>query len=657
MAPRSGRTSFGLSRRSVLTAAAGTAGLGLIGVSAPARAASEATTGPQAVALTTGPLAPVPLLPAGAPVRTAFAPAEQLYALFLAICAPMANDINDSDTADRGFMSGNWWRTPNNASNARVQEHVSTLSWFYANQRSWNPYFQNAALLDRLDAAVIHYLSLQQTDGSFPENSRTEHALAPTGFGIGYLAKTLRNLRQINVLPDRRAQLNTSLQAAMRWLLNPANAIWANQIFFANQVCGGLAGSTVALQLTAVADIQAMLNDRMNFFGQHAQSTAGFFYEVLGMDIGYNFQVMLPELGEIFVRNGSAVAASMATRFADWFGYVMLREPNRAGYIAYTGASARTEIPSYDEVPDEPHKEAFGSHLIPAAPALAAFYPSQEDKAAARAAWAAQPGPAPALPKGGLTEPREMALLFYGDALPTAAARNAAIAQLPYLRSTEWGEIRRDTAVKQDYLFVRRPTYYFGGFFGTRPSTTMRSGVGFLWHPTAGTIVHSQQTDTECWGTVAGNGPDASTSLTATYQLAGAAWNGAHVAPGASAFTVNYQRVDGTVSTVLTLAGDGVTRAVRSSTAASEQIPLMLLPSDTITFSNGAAAHYGQNASASATGVTIRRGSATVAISWGSQLTASFTTTSRTFLRDAQRRIHVLRIPHSGQLTTKITVS
>ncbi|MDT5036245.1 MAG: hypothetical protein QOE03_1430, partial [Micromonosporaceae bacterium] len=216
------------------------------------------------------------------------------------------------------------------------------------------------------------------------------------------------------------------------------------------------------------------------------------------------------------------------------------------------------------------------------------------------------------------------------------------------------GEIRRDTAVKQDYLFVRRPAYYLGSFFGTRPSTMMRSG--FLWHPSAGTIVHSQQTDTECWATVAGNGPDASINLTATYQLAGAAWNGAHITPGASAFTVNYQRFDATVTTVLTLARDGVTRAVRSSTAASEQIPLMLLPTDTITFSNGTAAQYNQSSNASATRMTIRRGAATITISWGSQLTASFTPTTRTFLRDAQRRIHVLRIPHSGAFRARRAV-
>ncbi len=83
-------------------------------------------------------------------------------------------------------------------------------------------------LTARLDAAIRHYLSLQHAGGSFPEYSRTEHSLSATGFGLGYLAKTLRNLRQAGVADERRAQLNTALQKAMGWLLNPADGIWAN---------------------------------------------------------------------------------------------------------------------------------------------------------------------------------------------------------------------------------------------------------------------------------------------------------------------------------------------------------------------------------------------------------------------------------------------
>ena len=652
MAPRHRPTPPYPTRRSLL-AAAGTAGLGLITLPGTARAAG----GPPAALAA---LPKVPLLPAGAPVRTAFAPEEQLYAQFLAILAPMANDIDDSDTADRGFMGGGWWRNPNAPYNARVQEHVATLSWFYANSRPWNPYFRDAALLARLDAAVVHYLSLQQSDGSWPEYSRPEHSLSATAFGLGYLAKTLRNLRQAGVLPDRRAQLNTALQAGMNWLLNPANGIWGSNgspTAWANQICAGLAGSTVALQLTPIASLQSRLDERMPFFAQHGQSPAGFFYEFNGMDIAYNLEVMMPELAEIYVRNGNASAVLMARRFADWLGYVALREPGDIGYVMYSGASCRTEARYYDNVAYEPDETYFGSRLIATVPQLAAFYTTREDRAAARAAWAAVPGPATGVPKGEPTQPREMALLFYGDRLPSTAEKQAAITQLPYLRSTEWAEVRRDSLVKQDYLFVRRPGYYFGGFFGTRPTTVMRSGTGFLWHPTAGIIVHGQQTDAECWGTVASNGPDAATSLAADYFVGASSWNGVRVNPGTAAVMVRYRRFDATVSTDLTIARDALTRAVRANSAATEQIPLVLRPGDTMTFADGTSARFGATTSATTTALTIRRGTAVITISWNVPATATLSSTARTYFRDQSRRLHILRIPHGGQLTTRIAVT
>lgn len=73
-----------------------------------------------------------PLAP-GAPNRRLFAPLEQRFASYLAILAPMTNDIVDTDGPAYGFMGGGWWRTPAQPFNARVQEHVFTLSWYYAN--------------------------------------------------------------------------------------------------------------------------------------------------------------------------------------------------------------------------------------------------------------------------------------------------------------------------------------------------------------------------------------------------------------------------------------------------------------------------------------------------------------------------------------------
>ena len=251
-----------------------------------------------------------------------------------------------------------------------------------------------------------------------------------------------------------------------------------------------------------------------------------------------------------------------------------------------------------------------------------------------------------------------MATAFYGDYNPSRSAKNAAIAQLPYLSSTEWAEIRRDTAaVSQDYLFVRRPKYYFGGFFGTRPTTNISAGAGFLWHPSAGIVVHSGHGAAFCWGTVASNGPDALTSLAATYQVSGAGWSGGRTNPGAGTVVVSYKRFDATVSTTLTLSRDEVVRAVTAPGAATEQIPLVLLPSDTVRFANGTTAPYDQNTTASATGLTIKRGATTITITWGQQASATLSTTGRTFFRDGRRRNHMLRIPHGGTLTTHIAIS
>jgi hypothetical protein len=642
----------------MLAAAAGTAGLGLLGVRA-----SVASAAAPALA----PLATVPLLPAGAPVRSQFTPDEQVYAGFLAILAPMANAMDDSDTASRGFLGGGWWRDPNNASNARVQEHVATLSWFYANSKPWNPYYLNSALLNRLDAAIGHYLALQQSDGSFPEYSSTEHSLSATSFGLGYLAKTLRNLTRANALPARRDQIKSALTRGMDWLLNPGLGSWGNgaQTAWANQISGGLAGSATALWLNDDATRRNALNNRLSYFASHGQSSAGFYYEFDGQDVGYNFEVMMPEMAEIYIRTQNGSILGMAQRWADWYGYIALHEPDGSGMVNYTAASSRTEIRYHDNVMPEPDKAGFGAQLAKSVPKLAAFYTSSEDRAAARAAWAAAGGPAPALGKGAPTQPREADQRFMGDYWPSQAAKNAAIASLPYLSSTEWAEVRRDNLVpvakKQQYLFVRRPKYYFGAFYGTRPTVVsggVSSGPGFLWHPSAGIVVHGGRGDaTYTWSSIASAGSDALTSLDASYLIGTGAWGGEHRSPGADSVVVHQSRSDGSVPTTLTLSRDAVIRAVSAGGSATEQIPLVLLPSDTVRFANGTTVPYNGNSSASTNGLTIKRGSTTITITWSATASASVTTTGTTFFKDARRRLHMLRIPHGGTLTTTIAFS
>jgi hypothetical protein len=639
-----------VSRRQLLatlTGALGVAAVPSIFTAAPAWAAVPGT-----------PLADLTPLAAGAPVRSAFSPAEQRFAPYLATLPGLTNDIDDGTNPDTyGHLAGGWSRTPDGPTNARVQEHVFTMSWYYANERPWNPYYLDANLLAKLDAALFHYLRLQHSDGSFPEYSGTEHGLSPTAFGLGYLSKTLANLRAVDALPAVRTQIENALRLGMQWLLNSSNSIWVSPIQWTNQVTAGLAGSAVALQLTPDATLSTQLANRISYMATYGQSPAGFFYDPRGMDINYNFEVMLPELAEVWLRTGNTATVQMATKFSTWFGYNMLREPDNSGYLTYYAASARTASSDYDEVQDDRDRTTLGAAFIAQVPSLAAFYSTQEGKAAMRSAWAAQAGPAPALAKLD-TSPRIIAHATYQDYWPTQAQKTAAIAQLPYNAATDWAEVRKDTATNQQYLYSRRPNYYVGAFFGTRPTDVMRAGLGFLWTPTAGTIIHGQQTNTGSWGTVMGGVPDNAGNLSATYTVGTSSWNGSRVVPNNNAVKVVYRNSTNSITTTLTLNRTTLVRAVRATGSATEQVPLVLLPTDTVTWSTGATVAYNTNSSASARSLTIRRGTATIVISWGTtNRSATVSTSSRTYLKDAKRRVHVLRVPHGGSLDVTITVS
>lgn len=601
-------------------------------------------------------------LPADQPRRSLFTPAEQRYAGYLAILAPMANDI----AADGSWMGG-WWRLPLRV--ARKQEHVYTLSWFYANQRPWNPYAGDPALLARCDRALEHYLALQHPDGSWPERSPTDHGRAATGFGLGYLAKTLAILREVGALPERQRQLAMALHAAMSWFLNP-NAqrcepsdpwpVWDKHVRGANQAAARFAGATIALQLDPDPDLEAQLRERIEYLADRSQSPSGYLYEELGWDHHYNFGVALPELAEVYLNTGNSVIVDMARRFTDWFGYTMLREPDGSGWLTYAAISARTDTTAVDDTVPDPYTALLGSHFISEVPDLAAFFTSAEDMAAARAAWAAEPDPAPGLIKPD-TSPRMLAHAPYGEALPDAPAKAAAIGRLPYLRQEDFAELRRDPAHDQDYVFVRRPSFFLGAHFGTRDTDEVRTGPGFLWHPRAGTIVQSQRTNDSCWATLRPNGSaDADGNLHASYTVGMREWDEPRLTPGDVSIRIRYHTTTHvpsreSVATELVIDSDSVVRSVISATGpAVEQIPLILLPDDELEFADGTPAGYGQDATITTTGLTLYRNGTVIEIDWAVPAPVTLSATATTFLRDRRRRLHVLRVQHPGQLSTRI---
>ncbi|NWF25560.1 hypothetical protein HW130_04660 [Streptomyces sp. PKU-EA00015] len=626
----------GLSRRALLGAVGGTALL----AAPPAEAAGLTRTG-------------LPLLeplPKGAPDRTLFAPEEQRFAPYLVILAPMANEIEDTDPATYGWFTGGWWRTPNVPYNARIQEHVYTLSWFHAHPRPWNPYAGDPALLARLDAALQHYLRLQHDDGSWPEYRPTEHSRAATGFGLGYLSKTLQNLRTTGALPTRQAEIRTALRKAMQWFLDPGNiTVWESPLKYANQHIAGLAGAALCLDLDPEPALRERLVERIAFVVAHGQSPHGFFYEPRGMDVGYNFEVMLPDMAEIHHLMDEPAMLSMARGFAPWLSYNLVREPDGSGWFTNVAASARTSIRALDDEIREPDRTHLGSLFVPGAPGLAPFFTTREDRAAARAAWAADPAPVPALQRGN-TSPRIIAHVPYGEAFPTRAHKQAAIAELPCLQRDTFVELRRDGG--QEFLFVRRPGLYLGAFFGHRATPLVRSGLSFLWHPDAGMVVYSLNGDAGCWATQLADGRlDADGNLAAEYVA------GAHARPRSgedpssdAPFGVRYRTPDSAITTEVTVTRQTVRRVVTTGSAATELIPLVVHPADGVTFTDGTSASYGSATTATADGLTLRRGRTTVQIRWAAVRTASLTAMPTTYLRGGARRAHLLRIPHDGTL-------
>ncbi|MFI7709185.1 hypothetical protein [Nonomuraea sp. NPDC049480] len=586
-------------------------------------------------------LAPLPTLN-----RALFAPHEQRFAPYLATLSPMVNDMDDS-----GFFAGGWWRTPSASFNARVQEHVFTLAWFYANARPWNPYAGDASLLAALDAALGHYLSLQHSDGSFPEYNRNEHGLAPTGFGIGYLAKTLRILRAAGALPTRQAQLAVALRTAMTWFLNAANrTVWQEPLYFSNQTASGLAGAALALKLDPDPTLSTSLTEAFARIAATGVSPVGFFYEERGHDMNYNFEVMLPELADAYHHNPDPNLVDMARAFTGFLAYNLLREPDGAGYMVNVAPSTRTSTRWYDEVRPDPDRTALNWTFTRRVPLLSAFMTAREDLAEARAAWAASTEPVTPLAKQD-TSPRILTHGLYDERFPSRRQRAAAIADLPYLRSDNFVELRRDGG--QDFLYVRKPGLYLGGYFGSRVSRS-RTGLTFLWHPEAGTIICGLNDNNHaCWSTVfPGQAPDSNGPLPAAYfhgAPGGREWTGGR-AP--AALGIRYGNTNVTTDVLVTRRT--VRRTVTANAAATEQIPLVLHPTDVLTFTDGTQAAFGGSTTATADGLDLRRGRATIRFRWGTPLQATLAAGTVRYFRDGSRRFHALRIPH--QSTFDLTV-
>lgn len=479
--------------------------LGTLGIGALSAAAQVALPTPAAAADALPRVAAI-----ASPARSLFADNEQVLARYLMSVAGMANDIVDNDPKLYGFMGGGWWRPveTQSPSNASVMEHVATLAWFYANERPWNPYYRDANLLKRLEASIRYYTSLQLTDGSYPEQPGKTN-LASTTFGTTAQAVTYEALRSFGVSYDSRLQLRRSIERSVTWFMNTKAEHWSAPVLYFNQVAAGLVAAQRSLQvLDKPTTTQEAVNERISYLMKKGQSPAGFFHEPSGVDFGYNFTVALPDLAWLYRHTQHADLVPAVQRYVEFMRYAIVREPVTGELTHVPALHVRNVTAALSRPADDlSDRAALAKDFLAHVPDLALFFATAEAKAQARAAFSSSTKSISALSKPD-TSPRTW---MYGILAPTGPAkadRDTVEAALPSLTTERFTEYVSGSK-KDQYLFVRRPSYYavsvFGDWLRTYRSTRQ---LGTLWSPAMGTIlVGTNNPDApEGWETVGPQG-------------------------------------------------------------------------------------------------------------------------------------------------------
>lgn len=609
----------------------------------------------------------------GPPDRSAFAPDEQIMGTYLILVAPLANSIVDDDPERYGWMEDGWWRTPVQPFNARIMEHVATLAWFYATERSWNPYRGDQKLLARLDAAIGFYLGLQNDDGSFSEYAWNEHHLSPTGFGTVALSATHHLLSTVGVLPDRVSGIEAAIRKSSAWLLDLGNPHWNTPVQYTNQVVAGLVGVTDAAEVLGDPSIAELVPNRLEFLWNNSHAPAGHTLEPLAYDWGYSFTVALPDIADLAAKTDSPVPLRFARSMADFFQYAVVWEPDGSGGLHYSGLSARNVASSQlPTIADTDDRSALGRLFLDEVPMLAAFHVSDTEKAAARADWAASTAPIP-VPSKGNTSPRTWLHVPRSPAGPTEAERADAQASMRPMAEDRFTEVRLSTAIlDQHYLFLRRPNYYLGALQGQRVRSypLQRYGLGLLWHPRGGTFVWSMNDwNRSSWSYRLDGTPNTQASQSALGPMPATY----HAGSDGTAPLIDLAAVGGQEG-VLTMVAvgtstspdpalrsetttwpGGITQTVTTGGPAWQEIPLVVKNDDQLTFDGDTAYVHGSDVSLTAGSLRIVRGDVTCVLAWDGPRPVKLRPAGQELLAGTRQQ-YELFVHHDGSIRVEATM-
>jgi len=418
----------------------------------------------------------------------------------------IANSVVETGP-NKGFINIPVWRSPddNKPYNARIMENILSLAWFYCTNRPWNIYYGSPVLRLRLEAALSFWCHSQNADGRFSEYGPQKWNLAATAFSTKFMGETLRLLKSGPAIDSAILQNTIASDRKTIMAVLTREELYQSGKNFSNQFTNVWAGALAYLSLNPDAEIKSRLEARIKQSASDFQSPAGFFYEAGGTDFGYNFNTHHSNLWIAWhYSHGTPLANEFIEeeeRYYNWICYNAVPEPGTDVYTINRPIEMRQKTTTlFSYFTATPLGEAVAGIRAFEMNTIEKKKSVEEARKKLEQNW---PNVQP-LATGNFSAYSPYTFLHRSlyQWYPSPSQKEAAIKQLPYIKSQRFIHQKMDNRNPTVFTYVRQPGYYACFNSGPQLKPQQRYGIGLLWHPKAGSFLQSQ-TDTydAAWGT------------------------------------------------------------------------------------------------------------------------------------------------------------
>lgn len=412
----------------------------------------------------------------------------------------------------RGFIDIPVYRqeSQNIPLNSRIMENILSFVFFYCANRPWNPYYHSPAVKVRIEAAMDFLTGLQASSGLYPGWRPKYHkgGMAVTAFITKFMGEALKILKQDSSIDQAVFQRALAAQRKAIMVLLENDVHYERGIMFSNQYTNVWAGALSYLSVYEDPEMEKLLKRRIAQSGDDYQSPAGFFREHYGTDHGYNLGTHHSNLWMAYnYTRGTALAnyfIEEECKYSDWLGYNAVLEPDGVTFTLNRGIEMRQQLAT---IPEESffRLSPLGEE-VEGVRACEYTWEEIDAKRKQKRAVLEERWPRVADLEIGSSDAYSPYLFLHRSHYtwyPTERQRQAAIRKLPYIASKKFNHQRADNMNETVFTFIRHPAYYAAFNSGERLAGQQRLGLGFLWHPEAGSFLQSQSgSNTAAWGTI-----------------------------------------------------------------------------------------------------------------------------------------------------------